>query len=62
VTKETALALTESELALVRKIAARDGMTEDQAATQLMQSGLARRVRKKTGNRPARVYSMRGKK
>ena len=51
-------ALSERELDLVRKVAARDGITEDEAATNLTKAALARRVRKRTGRGPAKVYSI----
>lgn len=53
--------LTEKELDLVKRIAKRDGITEDQAATNLAKAGLARRVKKRTGKAPARVYAYRRK-
>lgn len=54
--------LTNSEMAMVQKIADRDGISTDEAATNLVKTALARRVRKKTGRGPARVYSIRGKR
>lgn len=48
--------LTGKELDLIKRIAARDGITEDQAATNLGKAGLARRVKKRTGKAPAKVY------
>lgn len=53
------LPLSEAEMKVVRAIAKRDGVTEDQAATKLVQAALERRVRKRTGKGPAKVYSMR---
>lgn len=52
------VALSEKELELIRRIARRDGITEDQAATNLGKAALARRTRKRTGKAPARVYSI----
>lgn len=52
------LALSEKELELVSRIASRDGISLDQAATNLAKAGLARRVRKRTGKGPARVYNI----
>lgn len=49
-------ALTAKELELVERVARRDGITVDEAATNLAKAGLARRVRKRTGKGPARVY------
>lgn len=53
--------LSVAERELVKRIADRDGITEDEAATQLVKAALARRVRKRTGKGPARVYEMRKK-
>jgi hypothetical protein len=53
------VALSEKELELVRRIAQRDGITEDQAATNLGKAALARRTRKRTGKAPAKVYGIR---
>ena len=50
--------LSPAERALVKRIADRDGITEDEAATNLVKTALARRVKKRTGKNPARVYSL----
>jgi hypothetical protein len=50
------VALTDLDMELVRRIAKRDGITEDQAATNLAKAALARRVRKRTGKGQAKVY------
>lgn len=47
-TKEDKLALNEHEQSLVRLIASRDGVTEDEAASRLVKEALARRAKKKT--------------
>ena len=60
-TDKTPAAFSEKEMELIRRIAQRDGITEDEAATNLGKAGLARRTRKRTGKGPARVYSMRRK-
>lgn len=52
-------ALSDRELELVQRIAKRDGISEDQAATNLAKAALARRVRKRTGRTPAKVYGFR---
>lgn len=54
--------LNRAEREVVKKIAERDGISEDEAATQLVKAALERRVRKRTGKGPARVFPMRGKK
>jgi hypothetical protein len=52
-------ALTAVEREILSAIARRDGITEEEAASNLVKSALARRVRKKTGKGPAKVYEMR---
>lgn len=54
-------AFSDKEMELIRRVARRDGVTEDQAATNLGKAALARRVRKRTGKGPARVFQMRSK-
>lgn len=53
--------LSARELALVKRIAERDGVTLEEAATRLAAQSLARRVRSKTGKGPAKIYPMRGR-
>ena len=60
-TPEVSVPLSDEEMARVKKIAKRDGVTEDEAATRLFSEGLARRVKKRTGRAPAKVYTMRKK-
>ena len=55
----TSLSKTEREV--LSRIAKRDGITEDEAATNLVKAALARMVRQKTGKGPARVYSIKKK-
>lgn len=52
-------AFTAKELELIERVAKRDGISTDEAATNLGKAALARRVRKRTGKGPARVYSLR---
>lgn len=54
--RDEPLSLSGPEMEQVRRIARRDGISEEEAATKLVQSALARRVRKRTGKAPARVY------
>jgi hypothetical protein len=53
--------LTKQERALVKRIADRDGVTEEEAATRLVKQALARRVKKRTGKTPAKVYEAKRK-
>lgn len=52
-------ALSEKEAELVRQVAKLYGITEEEAHTNLAKAGLARRVKKRTGSSPAKVYSLR---
>ena len=54
-------ALTKEEAELVRRVAEIYGITEEEAHTNLAKAGLARRVKKRTGSNPAKVYSIRKK-
>lgn len=54
-------AFTANELELIERVAQRDGISNDEAATNLGKAALARRVRKRTGKGPARVYSIKRK-
>ena len=56
--KEDHTNLTGTERSILKRIAERDGVSEDEAATQLVKAALERRVRKRTGRGPARVYDM----
>lgn len=55
-------ALTAQEAELVRRVAALYGITEEEAYTDLAKGGLARRVKKRTGRNPAKVYPFKGRK
>lgn len=56
--RDDSTALSDKEIELVRRIAKRDGISEEQAATRLAQTALARRVRKRSGRVPAKVYGL----
>lgn len=58
-TEKTPAAFSDKEMELIRRIAKRDGITEDEAATNLGKAALARRTRKRTGKPPGRVYTIR---
>lgn len=53
--------MNDKELDLVRRVAERDGISIDEAATNLGKAALARRVKKRTGKAPARVYEMKAR-
>jgi len=55
---EEKIPFSRDEREMVKKIADRDGVTEDEAASKLFSRALARRVRKRTGKGPARVYAI----
>lgn len=50
---------SDRELELLKRVAERDGITVEEAVTNLGKAALARQLKKKTGKAPARVYSMR---
>lgn len=54
---EEKTAFSRAEREMIQKIAQRDGVTEDEAASKLFSKALARKVRRKTG-KPARVYTL----
>jgi hypothetical protein len=55
------LVLSKEEAKLAKQLAEREGISEEDAATKLLQAAIARRVRKRTGKGPARVYPLRRK-
>lgn len=57
--RDESLVLSKEEAALAEQIAKRDGISKEEAATLVMKASIARRVRKRTGKGPARVYSIR---
>lgn len=60
--RDEQVALNTQEMELVKRVAKRDGISEEEATTQLLQAGLARRVRKRTGKGPGRVYGFKTKR
>ncbi len=50
--------LSDKEMEQVKRVADRDGVSLDEAASRLFSEGMARRVKKRTGKAPARVYSI----
>lgn len=59
VTEQTALSKKESDL--LKAIAERDGITPDEAATNLVKAALERMVRRRIGRGPAKVYNIKRK-
>lgn len=51
-------AFGEKERQVIEQVAQRRGISFEQAAQQLVQEGLAIRVRRGTGRSPAKVYDM----
>ena len=56
------LSLSKEESELAKQIAKRKGISEEEAATLVVKASIARRVRKRTGKGPAKVYGIRGKR
>ena len=52
------LDLSDAEWEVVKEIAEREGISVDDAATLLVQKEIARRVQRRTGKAPAKVYSI----
>ena len=50
--------LSNAELEQVKRIADRDGITIEEAATRLTQQWLQEKVKRRTGKAPARVYDI----
>ena len=48
--------MSPAERALVKAVAERDGITEEEAASNLAKAWLANKVKRKTGHSPAKVY------
>lgn len=59
--RDESIPLTGPELEAVKRIAKRENISVEEAATRLVQSSLERRVRKRTGRAPARIYGLRRK-
>lgn len=55
---ETSLVLSKEEAKLVKATAARYGVSDEEAATLVVKASIARRMRKRTGKAPGRVYSI----
>ena len=58
-TKTPDTAMTRKEVELVERVAGLYGISIEEAHTQLAKAGLARRVRRRTGRGPARIYAIR---
>jgi hypothetical protein len=50
------ISLSQSEADLVAQIAEREGISIEQAATMVVKASIARRMKKRTGKAPARVF------
>jgi hypothetical protein len=53
------LVLSKQEAQLAKEAAKLYGISEEDAATLILQGGIARRVKKRTGKTPAKVYDLR---
>lgn len=59
---EEKVTLTKNEAALAAEIAKRYGLTLEEATTLIVKACIARRMKKRTGKSPAKVYSIRGRR
>lgn len=57
--RDNQIPLSEKERDLVRKVAQRDGITEDQAASNLVKAALARKAKKRSTGSGVRVVPIR---
>lgn len=55
---EEVTTLNKKERALLTCIAHRDGVSLEEAATRLVSEAIAKKVRRKSGKGPAKVYGM----
>lgn len=55
---ERDLVLSKEEAKLVKATALRLGVSEEEAATLVVKASIARRMKKRTGKSPARVYAL----
>ena len=60
--KDTQVPFSRAEIEIIDRYARAHGMDKADAATKLFSDGLAKRVKKRTGKNPARVYSIKKKK
>jgi ribosomal protein L23 len=59
---EERVSLSEKEAELAKEIATRFGLSVEEATTLVVKACIARRMKKRTGKNPAKVYGIRGKK
>lgn len=55
------VSLSKNEAELAEEIAKRFGLSVEEATTLIVKSCIARRMKKRTGKSPAKVYTMRRK-
>jgi hypothetical protein len=55
------VSLTDKEAELAQEIAKRFGLTVEEATTLVVKACIARRMKKRTGKSPAKVYGIRRK-
>ncbi len=59
---ERDLVLSKEEAKLVKQTAQRLGVSEEEAATLVVKASIARRMRKRTGKAPGKVYTFNRRK
>jgi ribosomal protein L23 len=59
---EERVSLSEKEAELAKEIANRFGLSVEEATTLVVKACIARRMKKRTGKNPAKVYSIKGRK
>jgi hypothetical protein len=56
--RDGSLVLSKEEADLAKQVAKRKGISEEEAATLILKSSIARRVRKRIGKGPGKVYQI----
>jgi ribosomal protein L23 len=59
---EERVSLSEKEAELAKEIATRFGLSVEEATTLVVKACIARRMKKRTGKNPAKVYGIKGRK
>ena len=54
--KTTDVSFSEREMELIRRVALERGITEEDAANELVHEGIAQRFKQRLGRQPATVY------
>lgn len=56
------VSFSDREIELIRRVAQERGITEEEAANELVHEGIAQRFKQRLGRVPAQIYSMKARK